>query len=134
MAEVAVNQQTGAVQVKRLVLALDVGVVLNPDGLRQQAEGCLTMGLGYPLTEEVRFRGGEVLTHSFDSYLIPRFSGLPKIEVVLVDNPEQAALGAGEPPIIAMGAVLANAIHDAIGVRMLQLPMTPERIRAAARA
>jgi CO/xanthine dehydrogenase Mo-binding subunit len=131
MAEVAVDKRTGAVRVNRLVLALDCGVVLNPDGLRQQAEGCLTMGLGYALTEEVRFRGGEVLIHNFDTYAIPRFSWLPKIDVVLIDNPETQALGGGEPPIICMGAVIANAIHDAIGKRLLQLPMTPDRIKTA---
>jgi CO/xanthine dehydrogenase Mo-binding subunit len=130
MAEVSVDKRTGKVQVKRLVLALDCGVVLNPDGLRQQAEGSLIMGLGYALTEEVRFRGGDVLTHNFDSYPIPRFSWLPKIDVVLIDNPETQALGGGEPPIVCMGAVLANAIHDAIGKRLLQLPMTPDRVRA----
>jgi nicotinate dehydrogenase subunit B len=130
MAEVAVDKATGAVRVKRVVLALDVGVVLNPDGIRQQIEGSITMGLGYALTEEVRFRGGEVLHRNFDSYAIPRFSWLPEIEIVLVDNPETPALGAGEPPIIAMGAVLANAISDAAGVRPLQLPMTPERVKA----
>jgi CO/xanthine dehydrogenase Mo-binding subunit len=112
-------------------MALDTGVVLNPDGLRQQAEGAVMMGLGYALSEELHFRGGSVLTRSFDSYEIPRFSSLPKIEIVLVDNPQTAALGGGEPPIIAMGAALANAIYNAEGVRLRELPMTPERVKAA---
>jgi len=99
--------------------------------MRQQAEGCVIMGLGYSLAEEVRFRNGEVLDTNFDTYQIPRFSWLPKIEIVLVDNPETPALGGGEPPIIAMGAALANAIFDAVGARLLQLPMTPERVKAA---
>jgi len=131
MTEVAVNRATGAVEVKRVVMALDEGLVVNPDGMRQQAEGCVMMGLGYSLTEEVRFRNGEVLDSNFDSYRIPRFSWLPKIEIVMVDNPEMPALGGGEPPIVAMGAALANAIFDAVGVRSLQLPMTPERVKAA---
>jgi nicotinate dehydrogenase subunit B len=131
MAEVAVDKGTGKVQVKRVVQALDVGVVLNPDGMRQQIEGSITMGLGYALTEEVRFRGGEILDRNFNSYAIPRFSWLPKIEIVLIDNPQTEALGGGEPPIITMGAVLANAIHDAVGMRLFQLPMTPPRIKAA---
>jgi nicotinate dehydrogenase subunit B len=112
-------QKDGGVQVKRVVIALDVGEVLNPDGLRQQAEGAVMMGLGYALSEEVRFQGGKVLTGNFDDYRIPRFSSLPKIEIVLVDNPQSAALGGGEPPIIAMGAVLANAIYDGVGARLL---------------
>ena len=111
------GQSTGRVQVKRVVMAQDVGVVVNPDGMRQQMEGCITMGLGYALTEEVRFKDGEVLDRNFDSYQIPRFSWLPKIETILVDNPELPALGCGEPPIITMGAVVANAIYDAVGAR-----------------
>ena len=129
MVEVAV-QKDGRVQVKRVVIALDVGVVLNPDGMRQQAEGSVMMGLGYALSEEVRFQGGKVLNRNFDDYAIPRFSSLPKIEIVLVDNP-QTALGGGEPPIIAMGAALANAIFDATGARLLELPMTPQKVKAA---
>jgi CO/xanthine dehydrogenase Mo-binding subunit len=131
IAEVKVNRATGAVEVKRVVMALDEGLVVNPDGMRQQAEGCVIMGLGYSLSEEVRFRNGEVLDTNFDSYRIPRFSWVPKIEIVLVDNPEMPALGGGEPPIIAMGAALANAIFDAVGARVRQLPMTPERVKAA---
>jgi isoquinoline 1-oxidoreductase len=131
MAEVAVDKSNGHVRVKRVVSALDVGMTLNPDGMRQQMEGSITMGLGYALTEEVRFKDGEVLDHNFDTYTIPRFSWLPKIETILVDNPENPPLGGGEPPIITIGAVLANAIYDAAGVRLLQLPMTPERILGA---
>ncbi len=129
-AEVAVHKQTGQVQVKRVVCAQDQGVTVNPDGSRQQIEGSITMGLGYALTEEVRFRSGEVLEQNFDSYQIPCFSWLPKIESILIDNPEVAASGCGEPPIVTMGAVIANAIYDAVGARLLQLPMTPARIKA----
>ena len=131
VAEVAVNRGTGDVEVKRVVTALDVGMVVNPDGMRQQAEGCVMMGLGYSLSEELQFHNGEILNSNFDGYRIPRFSWLPKIEIVLVDNQETPALGGGEPPIIAMGAAVANAIFDAVGVRMRQLPMTPERVKAA---
>jgi isoquinoline 1-oxidoreductase len=131
MAEVAVNKSTGRVQVKRVVCAQDEGVIVNPDGSRQQIEGSITMGLGYALTEEVRFKDGEVLDRNFDTYEIPRFSWLPKIETVLIDNPDTPAQGCGEPPIVTMGAVIANAIYDAVGARLLQLPMTPARIQAA---
>jgi nicotinate dehydrogenase subunit B len=108
-----------------------MGIVVNPDGARMQAEGCITMGLGYPLTEEVRFRGGEILEHGFESYELPTFSRVPKIETVFVKNDELAPQGGGEPAIVPMGALLANAVFDATGVRMLRLPMTPERIREA---
>ena len=131
MADVAVDKDTGNVQVKRVVCAQDQGVTVNPDGSRQQMEGSIMMGLGYALTEEVHFRGGEILERNFDTYEIPRFSGLPRIETVLIDNPDVAASGCGEPPIVTMGAVVANAIHDAVGARLLQLPMTPTRIKAS---
>ncbi len=94
MAEVAVDKSTGHVQVKRVVCAQDQGVMVNPDGSRQQMEGCITMGLGYALTEEVRFKDGEVLDRNFDTYELPRFSWLPKIETVLIENPETPAADA----------------------------------------
>ena len=101
MAELAVNKTTGSVQVKRVVTALDAGVIVNPDGLRQQMEGCITMGLGQALTEEVRFKDGAVLSRNFDEYELPRFSWVPKIETILIDNQETPAAGSGEPPPIA---------------------------------
>ena len=133
IAEVAVDAKKGTVQVKRVVCAQDMGTVINPLGAKVQMEGCITMGLGYALTEEVHFRDGQVLDTNFDTYEIPRFSWVPQIETVLIDSRE-AAQGGGEPAIIVMGALIANAIHDATGARLLQLPMTPERIRAALQA
>ena len=131
MAEVAVDRATGQVRVKRVVLAQDMGLVINPDGARQQMEGAITMGLGYALSEGIRFKDGRILDENFDTYPIPRFSWLPAMETVLVANPELQAQGGGEPPIVCMGAVLANAVFDAVGARMLELPMTPERVLAA---
>jgi isoquinoline 1-oxidoreductase len=131
MAEVAVDKSTGHVQVKRVVCAQDQGVIVNEDGSRQQMEGCITMGLGYTLGEEVRFRGSEILDHNFDTYSIPRFSWAPKIETILIQNPDSPASGCGEPSIAPMGAVIANAIYDAVGARLLQLPMTPARLLEA---
>lgn len=131
MAEVAVNKGIGKVQVKRVVCVQDQGVTVNPDGSQQQMEGSITMGLGYALAEEVSFKNGAVLDRNFDSYHIPRFSWLPAIETVLIHNPETPASGCGEPPIVTVGAVVANAIFDAAGARLRQLPMTPTRIQAA---
>jgi CO/xanthine dehydrogenase Mo-binding subunit len=96
-----------------------------------QIEGCITMGLGYCLSEEIQFKSGAVLTGNYDSYDIPRFSWLPRIEVVLVDNPALGPSGCGEPAITVMGALVANAIHDAIGARVYTLPMTPARLLEA---
>lgn len=83
------------------------------------------------LAEEVRFKGGEILDRNFDTYEIPRFSWLPQIETILVDNPDVPASGCGEPPVVCMGAVVANAIYDAVGARLFQLPMTPVRVKEA---
>jgi nicotinate dehydrogenase subunit B len=130
VAEVAINKSTGNVDVKRVVCAQDQGVTVTPDGSRQQMEGSITMGLGYALTEEVRFKDGAVLDRNFDTYQIPRFSWLPRIETILIDNPETPASGCGEPPIVTMGAVVANAIFDATGARLRQLPITPARLKA----
>jgi isoquinoline 1-oxidoreductase len=108
-----------------------MGIVVNPDGAAMQIEGCVTMGLGYTLSEQVRFRGGRVLERNFGTYRIPRFSWLPEIETVLVANDELDPQGGGEPAIVGVGAAVANAIFDATGARVFQLPLTPERVRAA---
>jgi CO/xanthine dehydrogenase Mo-binding subunit len=94
-------------------------------------EGCITMGLGYALAEDIHFKGGEILDQNFDTYEIPRFSWLPKIETVILENPDLAPQGGGEPAIIGMGGVIATAIHDAVGAAVFQLPMTPARVKAA---
>jgi len=131
-AEVEADKRTGKVKVKRVVCAQDMGLVVNPEGAKLQMEGCIMMGLGYALTEGLRFRGGEILDSNFDTYQLPRFSWLPAIETHIIDNQESDPQGGGEPAIIVMGAVIANAIYDAIGVRMFRLPMTEERIKRAA--
>jgi isoquinoline 1-oxidoreductase len=130
-AEVEVDRMTGEVKVKRVVCAQDMGLVINPEGAAMQMEGCITMGIGYALKEDIHFKNGEIFDVNFDTYEIPRFSWLPKIETYIIDKPNTDPQGGGEPAIVVMGGVLANAIHDAIGVRVYQMPMTPERIKAA---
>ena len=131
MAEVEVDKGSGSVDVKRVVCAQDMGVVVNPEGATTQMEGCITMGLGYALTEEIHFADGEIFDLNFDTYALPRFSWLPKIETVILENPGLAPQGGGEPAIIGMGGVIATAIYDAVGAAVFQLPMTPERVKAA---
>jgi CO/xanthine dehydrogenase Mo-binding subunit len=89
------------------------------------------MGLGYALTEEIHFADGEIFDLNFDTYAIPKFSWLPKIETIILQNPNLAPQGGGEPAIIGMGGVIATAIHDAVGAAVFQLPMTPARVKAA---
>jgi nicotinate dehydrogenase subunit B len=131
IAEVKVDKKTGHVQVIRVACAQDMGLCVNPQGAAIQMEGCITMGIGYALTEEIQFQGGDINNHSFDTYKIPRFSWVPKIDTVIMDKKDQAPAGGGEPAVICMGAVIANAVFDATGARLYQLPMTPERILEA---
>ncbi len=131
MAEVEVDRKSGHVQVNRVVCAQDMGLSVNPAGAKLQIEGCITMGLGYALKEDIHFKGGEIFDLNFDTYEISRFSWVPKIETIVIEDREAAPQGGGEPAIICMGAVVANAIYDAVGARVFQLPMTPERIKAA---
>jgi isoquinoline 1-oxidoreductase len=129
MAQVKVDAAKGTVRAQRVVCAQDMGIVVNPDGAKMQMEGAVTQGLGYALAEELRFRGGEILDTNFDSYEIPRFSWVPRIETVLVKNDELAPQGGGEPAIVPVGGAMANAVFDATGARLFRLPMTPARVR-----
>ena len=131
MAEVKVDKNTGKVEVVRIACAQDMGLCVNPEGATIQMEGCITMGLGYTFTEELLFEGGNIKDRGFDTYEIPRFSWLPKIDTVILDRKDQAPQGGGEPAIIAIGAVVANAIFDATGARLYRMPMTPERVLEA---
>jgi len=131
MAEVKVDKNTGKVEVLRVACAQDMGLCVNPEGATIQMEGCITMGLGYTFTEELIFEGGNIKNRGFDTYEIPRFSSLPKIETVILERQDQAPQGGGEPAIIAIGAVVANAIFDATGARLYRMPMTPARVLEA---
>ena len=131
IADVTVDTNTGQVKVDRIVCAQDMGIVVNPDGSRMQMEGCIAMGLGYVFSEEIRFEGGWILDSNFGTYDIARFSQMPQIDTAFVSNDSLPPKGGGEPAIINMGAVVANAIFDATGARMYRLPMTPDRVLAA---
>jgi nicotinate dehydrogenase subunit B len=131
MAEVEVDRKTGHVQVKRVVCVQDMGLSINPEGAAIQVEGCITMGLGYALAEDIHFKNGRLLDLNFDTYMLPRFSWLPDIETHILDRRDAAPQGGGEPAIICMGAVVANAIFDAVGVRLFQLPLSPARVKQA---
>lgn len=133
-AEVEVDRKSGAIRVKRVVAAQDMGLVINPEGAKMQMEGCINMGLGYVLMEELHFRGGEILDETFATYELPRFSHIPRIETVLIRNDDMPPQGGGEPAIVPMGAVIANAVFDATGVRLFQLPMNAKRVKAGLEA
>lgn len=98
---------------------------------RIRPEGCFAMGTGDALTGEIRFEGGRILTTSFGSYEIPCVSRRPRIETVLVRNDALAPRSGGEPAIVPVGAAIANAVFDATGARLLEMPMTPPRVKEA---
>jgi nicotinate dehydrogenase subunit B len=130
--EVHVDEATGEVRVHRVVTAQDMGLVINPQGATIQVEGCVNMGLGYVLSEEVSFNGGDITTRNFAQYNIPRFSMVPpRLETVLLDLPDDPPQGGGEPAIITLGAMAGNAIFDACGARLYRMPMTPARVLEA---
>ncbi len=131
MAEVEVDKATGRIRVKRVTVAQDMGEVINPEGARVQIEGCIAMGLSSVLTEEIHFNGGEIKDRNFDSYELTRFSWVPEVETVLVDNPGLAPQGCGEPAITCVAALIANAVFDATGARIFRLPLSPDRVKSA---
>jgi xanthine dehydrogenase molybdenum-binding subunit len=136
-AEVEVDTETGRVRVPRFVTAIDCGKAINPMAVEGQLEGGLQQGLGYALTENfvVNETTGKVETANYDSYKVPGTLDMPHSEVIIVDRPDPkgpfGAKGVGEPGMVGIPPAIANAIYDAIGVRVRGLPMTPERILAA---
>lgn len=129
--EVHVNKETGEVTPIKVVCAQDMGQVVNPHGATVQTEGGVTMGLGYALFEEVEFDGGKLKTSNFNRYEITRFSKTPVIECVFIDKMDAKPQGGGEPAIICVGGAIANAVFDACGARVNQIPVTPKRILEA---
>jgi CO/xanthine dehydrogenase Mo-binding subunit len=135
MAEVEVDTETGNVRVLRLVCANDVGRALNPMAVEGQIEGGAQMGLGYALTEELIVKEGRVLNPDFHDYRLFTSADMPKLESIIVetDDPQGpfGAKGVGEMGGTPTAAAIANAIYDAIGVRLTTVPMTPERVLKA---
>ena len=129
--EVAVNAATGQIQVRRVTCAHDCGLVVNPDGLRNQVEGCIVQTLSRALHEEVRFDRSRVTSVDWTTYPILRFPEAPAVEVILIDRPNEPLVGAGEAATAPVAAALANAVFDATGVRLRTVPFTPARVKAA---
>ncbi|MCP3145121.1 xanthine dehydrogenase family protein molybdopterin-binding subunit [Pyxidicoccus xibeiensis] len=129
--EVSVDEKAGAIQVQRAVVAADAGEVVNPDGLINQLEGGLIQSLSWSLKEAVRHDGRRIVSRDWSSYPILTFSEVPPVEVALIDRPGEPFLGAGEATQGPTAAALANAVFDATGVRVRDLPLTPERLKAA---
>jgi CO/xanthine dehydrogenase Mo-binding subunit len=131
-ADVDVNQDNGQVVVKRLVIACDAGPISNPDGIRNQLEGAALHGVSRTLAEEVTWDDQKVTAVDWQTYrTLSVGTAVPVIQTVLMDRPDVPATGAGETAITGVAAAVGNAIFDATGVRLRQVPFTPERVKAA---
>lgn len=136
--EVFVDVASGSVRVTRVVCAHDCGLIVNPDGLRNQIEGNVVQGISRTLKEEAHYSGDSITTVVWDSDIFPTgqyavlsFDEVPPIETILIDRPHEPAWGAGEPAIGTIPGAIGNALFAATGFRMRSLPMTPARVRAA---
>jgi len=131
IAEVDVNQDTGRITVKRFVIANDSGPISNPDGLRNQLEGGALHGLSRTLNEEVTWNDQAVTSIDWRTYRpLPVGAEIPRIETILINRPDARAMGAGETAVTAVAAAIANAVFDATGVRLREVPFTPARVKA----
>ncbi|TGE38055.1 nicotinate dehydrogenase medium molybdopterin subunit [Desulfosporosinus fructosivorans] len=135
VAEVLVDTETGIVEVIQIVAAHDVGTAINPQSVEGQIEGGIAMGIGYALFEEVNLKDGKIQNPALSTYLIPTAMDVPEIHTIIIEDCETngpyGAKGVGEPALVPTAAAIANAVADALGVRIFDLPITPERVVAA---
>ncbi len=135
IAEVEVNKETGQVKVLKMWDAHDIGKAINPQSVEGQIEGSIAMGIGYTFYEDLKFRNGRVVNPNFANYRLPKSIGAIPIETIMIEtnDPEGpfGAKGMGEASLLPTSAAIANAIEDAIGVRMKELPITPDKILKA---
>jgi nicotinate dehydrogenase subunit B len=117
--------------VKKITLGHDCGLIVNPDGLKNQIEGNVLQAVSRALLEEVQFDSTGQKNLDWDSYPVIRFEQVPDVEIVLIDRPDMQPLGGGEPSIVPVTAAIANAIFDATGARLRRVPFTAERVKGA---
>ena len=131
VAEVAIDRGSGEVRVPRAIVAADSGQIVNPDGLANQIEGGIIQATSWTLKEEVRFARDGITSRDWAGYPILTFPEVPAVELTLIDRPEEKPLGAGEAAAGPIAAAIANAFAHASGVRIRDLPLTPQRVKAA---
>ena len=127
--DVEVDRKTGVIKVPRVVMAADIGLVVNPDGAKNQLEGGVVQAVSLTLKEQVAFDRREITSRDWSGYPILTFPEVPSVEVVLMERSDPS-LGAGEGALPPTSAALANAFALATGRRLRELPMTPERVKA----
>lgn len=133
--EIEVDTETGKVDIVKAVCAQDVGRAINPSMVEGQIDGGFVMGLGYALFEDLGLKEGRIKNNKFSKYIIPTSLDIPEIEKIIIEDPESTgpygAKGIGEPVMIPVAPAILNAIYDAVGVRITDLPATPEKILQA---
>jgi nicotinate dehydrogenase subunit B len=129
--EVEVNRDTGKVRVRKATIAATCGRIINPDSMKHQLEGAFIQGLSRCLLEEVKFDRAQSTSTDWRSYPILTFADIPQIETILIDQPGVDSSGVGEVGSVPTGAAIANAIFDATGARLREIPFSPERVKAA---
>ena len=129
--DVAVEPATGAIRVLRVACAHDCGLMINPDNVRAQVEGCILQTISRSLYEEVTFDRSRVTSTDWASYQILTFPAVPRLDIELIDRRHEPPMGAGEAATAAVPAALGNAVFDATGVRLRRAPFTPARVKAA---
>jgi CO/xanthine dehydrogenase Mo-binding subunit len=134
VAEIEIDKKTGDISVKKITLGHDCGLIVNPDGLKNQIEGNVLQAVSRALLEEVQFDSTGQKNLDWDSYPVIRFEQVPDVDIVLIPRQEMQPLGGGEPSIVPVTAAIANAIFDATGARMRQVPFTPQRVLSAMKA
>jgi len=130
VADVEVNPTDGKIRVQRVVIAHDCGLIINPDGLKNQIEGNVIQATSRTLNEEVKFDQSMVTSLDWTGYPILKFSEIPEVVIELINRPDQPAVGAGEATNSAIPAAIANAIFDATGIRLRTIPFIPDRVKA----
>ena len=118
------------IRLRRIWCAADAGLVIAPDGARNQLEGGIIQGASFAMREQVQFEDGRVSTRTWEDYPILRFSDIPEIEIELIDNPNEPTLGLGEASVGPTGAAIGNALARALGKRVRDLPLTRDKIMA----
>ncbi|HWN96408.1 MAG TPA: molybdopterin cofactor-binding domain-containing protein [Methylomirabilota bacterium] len=129
-ARVEVNEREGTFKLLKVCTAFECGAIQNPANLKAQVEGCIIMGIGGALREEMRFKDGKILNARFSQYPVPRFKDVPELDTLLVNRPDLASVGAGETPIIGIAPAIANALFNAAQVRIRSLPIRNAEFRA----
>ena len=129
--EVGIDRKKGEIKVNEVCEAFECGPILNPANLTSQVQGCIVMGLGGALFEEIQFENGKILNASFGGYRVPRFRDVPKIDVHLVNQTDIPPAGGGETPIIALAPAIGNAVFAATGMRLRSMPMRGDVLKQA---